>query len=651
MCGIAGFAATQPVGSAGETVRRMTSAIAHRGPDADGHWVSDDARVALGHRRLSIIDLSPAGAQPMQSRSGRFVTAFNGEIYNFEALREKLPQLPYRGHSDTEVLLEYVEAFGLEAFLRDANGMFGLALYDRQGQKVHLARDRFGEKPLYYALVADGLVFGSELKALLPKLDASARAVDRDAVYDFIKYGYVPAPKTIYQGVRKLQPGHALTWSLDEGQAAGRVHGPWPYYDVLARQLAVASASTGGSSSDSERLEELERLLSDAVRLRTFADVPVGCFLSGGIDSSLISALMQKQARGPIKTFSIGFAEAEYNEAPFAKKIAEHLGTDHTELYLSAQDSLGLVEKIPELFDEPFGDSSQLPTYLVSSLARRHVTVTLSGDAGDELFGGYNRYVWSTRLLSRLGSIPEWALQAVGAMTRGPLGAAMVGVQGFLPGGLRVSNPRGKMEKLRSVLAGRRPGSLPQIYDALVSQTARPDLLMAESQLPRMSSVLSQIPETVDPAQRLMFADLVTYLPDDILVKVDRAGMGVALENRIPFLDPRVVEFASGLPMGFKVRQGKTKWILRELLARHVPRGLFERPKMGFGVPVAQWLRGELKGMLQDLLSKDRLERQGILNPVEVERLVREHVSGQVDHHAVLWNLLVLQMWWDRWAA
>jgi asparagine synthase (glutamine-hydrolysing) len=646
MCGIAGFLQTRhpfaepelrAIGS------RMGERITHRGPDEGDVWVDAEAGVSLSHRRLSIIDLSPAGHQPMASADGRYVVAFNGEIYNFADLRKELEVLGrvFRGHSDTEVLLEAVSAWGLLEATRRFNGMFAFALWDRQARALHLARDRFGEKPLYYAWVDGAFLFASELKALRAH-PAFTAEVDRDALALFMELAYVPEPECIYRGTRKLPPASLLTVTADR---AGSCR-PAEYWSL--RNTVEASLLDPFSGTTEEATEQLEVLLRDAVRLRMYADVPLGAFLSGGIDSSTVVALMQAQSSRPVKTFTIGFREDVFNEAQHARAVAKHLGTEHTELYLSARDALDVVPRLPVLYDEPFADPSQIPTFLVAGLARRHVTVSLSGDAGDELFGGYVRYAVTRSLWDRIRGIPAPLRRGVSAALRGAPGLAELlygGVRRLLPAHLRFNNIRDKLQRLASVVGSDSPSG---VYRELIGHWKCGDspVLGSSGRDPRLDGLGGGAWDN-RLVESMMFLDSVTYLPGDILAKVDRASMGVSLEARVPFLDTRVVEFAWRLPLEMKVRDGVGKWILREVLHRHVPRALVERPKMGFGVPVGDWLRGPLRSWAEDLLARDRLERQGFLRTDAVQTALRDHVAGRREHPYRLWNVLMFQTWLD----
>jgi asparagine synthase (glutamine-hydrolysing) len=616
----------------------MTRTIAHRGPDDSGTWIDPAAGVALGHRRLSVLDLSPAGHQPMVSSSRRYTIVYNGEIYNYRDLRAEIEAAggapSWRGHSDTEVMLAAFDHWGVPGTLERLNGMFAFALWDSQRRVLILARDRMGEKPLYYGRMGKTFLFGSELKALTVHPDFEQQ-VNREALTLFLRYDYVPAPLSIWNGIFKLPAAHYL--EVAEG---GRLIGPptcyWSLFDVASR--GAADPLPDGA----ELLDDLETLLKDAVARRMEADVPVGAFLSGGVDSSLVVALMQAQSSSRVRTFTIGFDDPAYNEAGHAKAVADHLGTAHTELYVSAEDVLGVVPRLPQIWDEPFSDSSQIPTYLVSALTRQQVTVSLSGDGGDELFGGYTRYVAGIRLWSLASRLPESSRHALAALTRSRAGRGAARTM------MKLASPSrqvlGLEDRLHKIGDAIEAGSADQLYRRLVSRFQEPSALVIGGGEPR-GAAAPAVPDLPGVAEKMMYLDTLTYLPDDILAKLDRASMAVSLEGRIPFLDHRVVEFAWRLPISARIRNGQGKHVLRQLLYRHVPRPLLDRPKSGFGLPLSGWLAGPLRAWAEDLLDEARLRAEGFFDPIAVRRLWNEHVRHE-RRHQVLWNILMFQAWW-----
>ncbi len=624
----------------------MADRIRHRGPDDEGVWVDAEAGVALGHRRLSILDLSPAGHQPMLSASGRWVVAYNGELYNHLALRRELEGrsggLAWRGTSDTETLLAAVEAWGVEGALSRSVGMFAIALWDREGRELWLARDRMGEKPLYYGFQGEALLFGSDLSALRAH-PAFRGELDRDALALYLRLNYVPEPYSIYRGIRKLEPGTYVRVSAERPALEPRAY--WSLRDAVER-----GEKEPYRGDDARAVDELEALLGDAVAGQMLSDVPIGALLSGGIDSSLTTALMQTRSARPIRTFTIGFEEKAYDEADHARAVARHLGTDHTELRLSPREALEIIPRLPAIYSEPFGDSSQLPTFLVMRLAREHVTVALSGDGGDELFGGYNRYFLGRRAWRALRWIPTPGRRMIGsALTAIPSDALnrVLRAPGAWAG---VALPGDKLHKIGTRLRGLR--DLDDLYVSMVTEWAGTSRIVRGAATPR--SLLDERfrwPRTAEPVARMMALDGVTYLPGDILVKVDRAAMAVSLETRAPFLDHRVVEFAWRLPMEKKLRDGRGKWILRQVLDRHVPRALVERPKMGFGVPLEAWLRGTLRAWGEELLSEERLEREGYLDPKPIRDAWERHQRGEASLSARLWSVLMFQAWLEATRA
>jgi asparagine synthase (glutamine-hydrolysing) len=649
MCGFAGaFEPGVPDDAWRSRLSAMAGALVHRGPDDEGLWWDAGTGIGLAFRRLAILDLSAEGHQPMTSASGRYVIAFNGEVFNFAALREELDREGFRnwrGHSDTEVMLAAVETWGLVPAVSRFVGMFAFALWDRADRRLHLVRDRLGIKPLSWGRCGNVLLFGSEMTALRrhPAFDAP---LDRNAIASFLRFNFVPSPGSAFAGFRKLEPGTIRTFDLAAGavRGEGALERYWSFRDVVERGIERPFDGTDG-----EALDELERRLQESVRLRMIADVPLGAFLSGGVDSSLVVALMRRAGTGPVKTFTIGFEEPDYDESGFAREVARRLGTEHTEQILGASETLAAVPRVAALFDEPFSDSSQIPTLLVSELARRHVTVSLSGDGGDESFAGYKRYALAADLERSLGRVP-YPLRRVlaGALCAVPVGPANRRL-GFLDPWLRRYGSGGaagdKIRKLAELLA------LPDgraVYLDLLSHWKRPESVVPGArELTRLADTIG-LPDAIgDAVERGMADDTLAYLPDDILVKVDRTSMSVGLEARVPLLDHRVVEFAWRLPRRAKVRDGRGKWALRELLYRHLPRELVDRPKMGFGLPIDHWLRGPLRPWAEDLLSEERLRREGLLDPAPVREKWTEHLSGRRNWHYYLWDVLMLESWRD----
>jgi asparagine synthase (glutamine-hydrolysing) len=643
MCGIAGFVGPTACSDAATAVlRSMTDALRYRGPDDCGLWLDRELQVAFGHRRLSIVDLTAAGHQPMASVSGRYVITYNGEIYNYEAVRAELlrddPALRFRGHSDTEVMLAAFDRWGVRQAVARLNGMFAFALLDRERGELFLARDRLGEKPLYYCWIRDDLLFGSEIKAL--KQHPAWRAdIDRGSLARYLRYAYVPGTRSIYEGVLKVAPGEMVIIDVSAAQRVGpRRERYWSAQEVVARGV-----ETPLSMSDADAIARLTSLLTDAVGLRMVADVPLGAFLSGGIDSSVVVALMQRLSNKPVRTFSIGFSEKRFNEAESARAVARHLGTEHTELYVTPQESLEVIPRLPAMYDEPFADSSQIPTYLVSQLAREHVTVSLSGDGGDELFCGYDRYEIAQNLAHGLERLPKRFRTAAATAIR----ALPLGVWDFLGSPLPERITAGRMGDRMYKLAQRfKFDRFPDIYDSVLAIWEDPVAVLAPAEGLAAVGPIS-LPAAGTRYEQMMAFDLDTYLPDDILVKVDRASMAVSLEARVPLLDHRVVEFAWRLPMQFKRRDGVSKWLLRQVLYGLVPRELVDRPKQGFGVPIEHWLKGELRGWACDLLAEDRIRREGFFDPVVVSRHLDDHLSGRRSWASQLWALLMFQAWLD----
>jgi asparagine synthase (glutamine-hydrolysing) len=626
MCGISGFwrfMADIPEETLREQVRCMADTLIHRGPDDRETWIDPGAGIALGFRRLAILDLSPSGRQPMVSADGRWVIIFNGEIYNYRELRAELQQLGsrFRSTSDTEVILEACSVWGIAAIPR-LWGMFALALWDRHEQELILARDRLGKKPLYYTQMDGSFLFGSELKAL--RAHPSLRAeIDPAALVLYARYGYIPTPYSIYRGVKKLPPGYFAV------MAKGTTPSLECYWS--ARQVIVNGLTSRLLLSDGEAIEELDSLMRDAVARRMIADVPLGALLSGGVDSSAVVALMQAQSNRPIKTFTVGFRNAEYNEAHFAKEVADHLGTDHNELYVSEEETQAVIPRLPEMYDEPFADSSQIPTFLICKLARQSVTVSLSGDGGDELFSGYKRYEQAEKTFARLSLVPI------------PIRRLMAGLLSFI--GPRL--PDTKLSHLSPWLLMRDQSEL---YQGFVSLWREAEKLVVNGYGPTMMWISPELPADLsDFTERMMYFDLVTYLPDDILVKLDRASMSVSLEGRCPLLDHRLVEWVWRLPLQFKWRNSKRKWLLRQVLYRYVPSELIERPKMGFGIPIGHWLCGPLRDWAESLLEESRLRQEGLLNAKMIRHSWTTHLSGQRDEQHRLWVVLMFQAWREHW--
>jgi asparagine synthase (glutamine-hydrolysing) len=640
MCGIAGFIGAASGGDIGAIAEAMAKSIAYRGPDDQGIWIDTESETALVHRRLSIIDLSAAGHQPMLSADERYVISYNGEVYSFQPIAAELAARghKFRGHSDTEVILESFAVNGIEATLKRMIGMFAIALWDRRDRTLTLMRDRLGIKPLYWAKFGNTFLFGSELKALRAHQGWTPR-IDQSAVAAFLRHNYIPAPRTIYEGVYKLEPGTVLTLPWRGEPKISR------FWD--ARSVARDCSHNPLEGSDAELTEQLESLLKDAVGRRMIADVPLGAFLSGGVDSSTVVALMQAAKSGTVKSFSIGFDIEGYNEAPHAAAVARHLQTDHTELTVTSKAALDVIPRLADFYDEPFADSSQIPTYLVSAMTRKHVTVALSGDGGDELFAGYNRYQLTQRFWRSLSLMPRAVRKGAAAALTAVRPDRWTQLLSALPSRLRPPQAGDKVHKAAAVL---RLDSADAVYRRLVSHW-EPSEIMPQAAEPRSilddATVAKDFPDLLE---RMQFLDLVTYLPDDILTKVDRASMAVALEARVPLIDHRVVEFAWRLPENVKVRNGTSKWLLRQVLYRHVPPELIERPKMGFGIPLGEWLRGPLRDWAETLLNEQRLRQAGLLDAGMVRRYWADHLDGRRNWQYLLWDVLMLEAWRERWA-
>jgi asparagine synthase (glutamine-hydrolysing) len=657
MCGIVGLVDFKNSNTAGvmtEVISRMTETLRHRGPDDGGVWVDDQWGVALGHRRLSIVDLSADGHQPMSSTSGRYVIAFNGEVYNFLAVRRELESAGqrFRGHSDTEVLLQSIERWGLDKTLSRVAGMFAFALWDRSEQRLDLVRDRLGKKPLYFGWSDGSLLFASELKAFRahPRFNAE---LDRGALALLLRHGFIPAPHTIFKDVFKLPPGTRLSIRRDGnyiGNGSDILAHVEPYWSAIAvAERGVSDPFSFGS--ESEALNRLDELLSYAVSERMIADVPIGALLSGGIDSSTVVALMQRHSSKPVKTFTVGFHERGFDEAEDARRVAEHLGTEHIELFVTPEEAQSIIPRLPEIYDEPFADSSQIPTFLIAQLARRHVTVVLSGDGGDEVFGGYWRHFHANTLA---------CLFRVPALLRAPSAHILHSLSPYdwnnILDAVRPVTPRrfkralsgDRIHKFAGIL---RAESLEGAYRTMLSQWLEPkQIVRGLDQEP--STVMTNLGRHLslkNSAEVMMALDTISYLPDDVLTKVDRATMAVSLEARAPLLDYRLVEFAWRLPIEMKVRNGAGKWILRQLLRRYVPQGLFDRPKQGFSLPIGEWLRGSMRGWAEDLLSEHRLRGEGILEAGPIRRAWGEHLAEKRNHAHALWGVLMFQAWREKW--
>lgn len=667
MCGITGlidFKRQTRAEILTATIYQMTETLRRRGPDDGGVWVHEETGVALGQRRLSIVDLSHEGHQPMFSSSGRYVIVFNGEIYNFMAIKKELESdgnaPAWRGHSDTEVMLAAIECWGLTDTVKKFVGMFAFVLWDRKKRILQLVRDRLGIKPLYYGYTGNYFLFASELKAFVAHPEFK-KSINRDVLALFLRYSYIPAPYSIYHGVYKLLPGSILSLGIDDsatgGQngclsslsASGSSSNCIPYWS--ARMVAEKGQADLYRFADDSTTDAFEKLLLDAARLRMAADVPLGAFLSGGVDSTLVVALMQAQSINPVKTFTIGFYEDKYNEARYAKEIALHLGTDHTELYVTPEEAMAVIPKLPFLYDEPFADSSQIPTFLVSELARRHVKVSLSGDGGDELFGGYDHYSLVRSAWRVIDWMPLVLKKNIAATSRFISPQAWDRVFSKLnwavPARFKHFLSGDKLLRLSDIIA---VNNRKDLYQGIVSQWNAPtSVVLGAKEPPTLLSDQGQWGIFANFILQMMYIDLVTYLPDDILVKVDRASMGVSLEARVPLLDHRVVEFAWNLPFEQRIRNGQGKWLLHQVLHKYVPRELIERPKMGFGIPVGNWLRGPLRGWAEELLDENKIKRQGFFKAEPIRRIWSQHLSDTRNWQHLLWDVLMFQAWLAEW--
>ncbi|MFA0378574.1 asparagine synthase (glutamine-hydrolyzing) [Vibrio sp. 10N.222.54.A3] len=635
MCGFTGFISfSQHLCAELETtINNMNNSLYHRGPDSDGVWVDANVGLALGHRRLAIQDLSPSGHQPMDARSGRYVMVFNGEVYNHLELRKELGSIEWHGHSDTETILACIDRWGFVDTLKKLTGMFAIVLWDKKEQKIHLARDRMGEKPLYYAIHNNVLIFGSELKALKqhPSFNAD---IDRDSLCLYMRHNCIPAPYSIYKNTFKLMPASYLTiycnWQM-------KTDTYWSATDVVNKNSE--QAFTG---SPEEAVKTLTDKLSKAVKQQAISDVPLGAFLSGGIDSTSIVALMQNQTQGQVKTFTMGFDSKAYNEAEHAKVVAKHLGTDHTEMYVTPKDAMDVIPSLHEIYDEPFADSSQIPTFLVSKLTKSKVTVALSGDGGDELFAGYNRHKLAHTMWPKVTKLPGFArnIAAKGIKAFSPSQLDML--NHALPPSYKMRLLGDKFHKAANVIGAHDEAGL---YLNLVSQWKKPENVVLGSKEPSTIITSNQLSDSLNTSHRMMALDMMTYMPDDILTKVDRASMAVSLETRVPMLDHNVVEFAWSLPLAIKLKDGVGKWPLRQMLYQYVPKKLIERPKMGFGIPLDEWLRGPLREWAEELLHPERLNKEGYFNQKLVTEAWCSHLSGKATYTQELWCVLMFQQW------
>lgn len=635
MCGFAGILTGGNKCSLRETVEVMGATLIPRGPDDKGLWVNENHGIAIAHRRLSIIDKSSAGKQPMVSKSGRFIIAFNGEIYNHLELRQELLQSEWCGHSDTETLLASIEQWGLEQALKRCAGMFSIALWDRHTRYLHLARDRVGEKPLYYGWQGNTFLFGSELKALR-KHPCFSSNIDHSVLGLYLKHNYVPAPYSIYEGIKKLMPGTVLTISLEDKYQEPKDF--WSFFEV-----ANSGLTNPYSGSVDEALQELTSIMKSTVRRQMSSDVPLGAFLSGGIDSSTIVALMQSQSTAKVKTFSVGFEDSNFNEAKSAKLVAEHLGTEHFEHFVTAGEALDIIPMLSQIYCEPFSDSSQIPTFIISRFAREKVTVSLSGDGGDELFGGYNRYVQGRKYWPIIQAYPKVMRLFLSKLIKGIRPNYWKKFSKVLPSGSLIGD---RLYKLAEVLD---KNDFEEFYMSLVSHCSDPvkEVIGATS---LKTSLNWNHPLLVNcgPIEKMMVLDSIMYLPDDILVKIDRAAMANSLETRVPFLDPEVIRFSWTLPSEFKFKDGNGKWLLRQLLYKYVPKNLVERPKAGFRVPLANWLREPLRDWAESLLSERQLKNDGFFNHQTIRQKWHEHLIGKYNWENQLWGVLMFQAWLEE---
>ncbi|MBF0465894.1 MAG: asparagine synthase (glutamine-hydrolyzing) [Nitrospirae bacterium] len=646
MCGITGFVDLShqlTVVQLNGVIKKMSNTIIHRGPDDSGVWVDVSMGIALGHRRLSILDLSPGGHQPMLSYSGRYVITFNGEIYNHQEIKREIEthiKPLWQGHSDTEIMLTAIEIFGLEYALRIFTGMFAFALWDREEKILYIARDRIGEKPLYYGWMGNCFVFGSELKAL--KAHPSwMNNIDQDVIALYLKHSYIPAPYSIYRDIYKLMPGTFI--SMSASRIANKQNiAPIAYWSAI--ETVEKGLNNPFSGSEIEAIEQLEEILKTSIKQQMIADVALGAFLSGGIDSSTVVSLMQAQSSNPVKTFTIGLFEKNYDEAKYARAIAKHLKTDHTELYVTPKETMDVIPNLSTLYDEPFSDSSQIPTFIISQLTHKYVTVSLSGDGGDEIFGGYNRYLVGKNIWNNLKWIPDNIIniyrRIMSLLTPQIIDTLLNKLNFIIPKKMRQNNYGDKIQKFNDVIDAK---TIDDLYLRLISHWNNTDAIVINSNI--LTTMLASVIENnniSDPICKMMCIDLITYLPDDILVKVDRAGMGVSLELRMPFLNHHVVEFAWSLPLSMKIRQWQSKWILRQILYRYVPQKMVDRPKMGFAIPIDTWLRGPLRDWAEHLLNEKKM---CFFNPKPIQKKWHEHLTGKHNWQHHLWDILMFQSW------
>ena len=647
MCGIFGVLSSNLPNNVNSLMNNALSTLRHRGPNDSGVWSDLSSGVVLGHTRLSILDLTVAGHQPMVSLSGRYIIIFNGEIYNHQSLRKELQKIKnefiWKGGSDTETLLACFDTWGVEKTFKKIVGMFAIALWDVKKRKLILSRDRFGEKPLYYGYSSGLFVFSSELKAIkaMPNFHGE---INRDALSNYLRYLYVPTPQCIFNGLSKLEAGTWIEISLNQ-VGNHQLPDPKVYWSAL-EQAIIGENSPIEFSSDEEAINKLDYLLSSSIKGQMLSDVPLGAFLSGGVDSSTIVALMQSQSKFPVQTFSIGFDEKGFNEAQYAKSVAKHLGTNHTELYVQSQDAIDVIPSLSEIYDEPFADASQIPTYLVSKLAKSSVTVALSGDGGDELFGGYNRYFFANGPWKKIEYIPlvlrKYLARAIVSVSPSKWDSLYRIIQSILPAYYNRNQVGSKIHKVASIVGC---SNEEELYHRLTQLCNPSDFVLGLNNEPLLNTSWSKISH---PVSQMMVADATNYLVDDILVKVDRAAMSVSLETRVPLLDHRIYEFASQLPYNYKFRNGTGKWILKELLYHYVPKTLIDRPKMGFGIPIDEWLRGPLREWGSDLLNPARLKNEGYLNHIAINKKWDNHMSGSENHGLFLWGVLMFESWLEE---